>query len=78
MTLPAEPPSAPRPAADCPRRSGRSPSSTGGREGAGRGAFAPVWVRGEVTGFKAYRSGHWYFTLRTPSAQVRCVHVEAR
>jgi exodeoxyribonuclease VII large subunit len=32
-----------------------------------------VWVRGEVTGFKAYRSGHWYFTLRDAQAQVRCV-----
>lgn len=32
-----------------------------------------VWVRGEVSGFKAYRSGHWYFTLRDARAQVRCV-----
>ena len=35
--------------------------------------FTQVWVRGEVTGFKAYRSGHWYFTLRDADAQVRCV-----
>ena len=35
--------------------------------------FTHVWVRGEVTGFKAYRSGHWYFTLRDADAQVRCV-----
>jgi len=32
-----------------------------------------VWVRGEVTGFKAYQSGHWYFSLRDAQAQVRCV-----
>ena len=32
-----------------------------------------VWVRGEVTGFKQYRSGHWYFTLRDRVAQIRCV-----
>jgi exodeoxyribonuclease VII large subunit len=32
-----------------------------------------VWVRGEVTGLKAYQSGHWYFTLRDVGAQVRCV-----
>ena len=32
-----------------------------------------VWVRGEVTGLKAYQSGHWYFTLRDAGAQVRCV-----
>ncbi len=35
--------------------------------------FDRVWVRGEVTGFKRYRSGHWYFTLRDRRAQVRCV-----
>ena len=35
--------------------------------------FTRIWVRGEVTGFKAYRSGHWYFTLRDKHAQVRCI-----
>lgn len=35
--------------------------------------FTRIWVRGEVSGFKAYRSGHWYFTLRDAQAQVRCV-----
>jgi len=33
----------------------------------------PLWVRGEVTGFKAWRSGHWYFSLRDKTAQIRCV-----
>ncbi len=37
------------------------------------GSLPPVWVRGEVTGFKAYASGHWYFTLRDAAAQLRCV-----
>ncbi len=32
-----------------------------------------LWVRGEVAGFKAYQSGHWYFSLRDAQAQVRCV-----
>jgi exodeoxyribonuclease VII large subunit len=32
-----------------------------------------LWVKGEVTGFKAYGSGHWYFSLRDAEAQVRCV-----
>ena len=32
-----------------------------------------LWVKGEVSGFKAYRSGHWYFSLRDADAQVRCV-----
>ena len=33
----------------------------------------PLWVRGEITSFKAYSSGHWYFTLRDDRAQLRCV-----
>lgn len=32
-----------------------------------------VWVKGEVSGLKAYQSGHWYFTLKDPDAQIRCV-----
>lgn len=34
--------------------------------------MGPVWVRGEVTSFRAYSSGHWYFTLTDGGAQVRC------
>lgn len=37
------------------------------------GFMGAVWVRGEVTGFKQYQSGHWYFTLRDRFAQIRCV-----
>ena len=37
------------------------------------GAFLPLWVRGEVTDFKAHRNGHWYFSLRDHAAQMRCV-----
>ena len=37
------------------------------------GAFHPLWVRGEVTDFKAHRNGHWYFGLRDDQAQLRCV-----
>jgi exodeoxyribonuclease VII large subunit len=36
------------------------------------GAFLPLWIRGEVTDFKAHRNGHWYFCLRDASSQVRC------
>ena len=32
-----------------------------------------LWVRGEVSGFKRWQSGHWYFALRDRSAQLRCV-----
>jgi exodeoxyribonuclease VII large subunit len=37
------------------------------------GAFIPLWVRGEVGDFKAHRNGHWYFTLRDRTAQIRAV-----
>jgi len=38
------------------------------------GSFPPIFVRGEVTGWKRYASsGHCYFTLRDATAQVRCV-----
>lgn len=36
-------------------------------------AVRPLWVRGEVTDFKAHRSGHWYFSLRDETALLRCV-----
>jgi exodeoxyribonuclease VII large subunit len=35
--------------------------------------LGPVWVRGEISGFKAWHSGHWYFALRDRTAQLRCV-----
>lgn len=31
-----------------------------------------VWVEGEISNFAAPNSGHWYFSLKDPSAQVRC------
>jgi exodeoxyribonuclease VII large subunit len=34
--------------------------------------FALMWVRGEVTGFRVYQSGHWYFDLKDEGARVRC------
>lgn len=37
------------------------------------GGLPPLWVQGEISGFKAYGSGHWYFTLRDRVAQLRCV-----
>ena len=37
------------------------------------GAFTPLWVRGEVSDFKAHRNGHWYFCLRDLTSQLKCV-----
>jgi exodeoxyribonuclease VII large subunit len=37
------------------------------------GAFTPLWVRGEISDFKAHRSGHWYFSLRDADSRLRCV-----
>ena len=37
------------------------------------GAFMPLWVRGEVSDFKAHRNGHWYFCLGDRESQLRCV-----
>lgn len=37
------------------------------------GAFPALWVRGEVSNFKAHRNGHWYFSLRDENAQINCV-----
>ena len=34
--------------------------------------FNVVWVEGELSNFARPRSGHWYFTLKDNSAQVRC------
>ncbi|MEM6486031.1 MAG: exodeoxyribonuclease VII large subunit [Pseudomonadota bacterium] len=34
--------------------------------------FDLLWVEGEVSNFAAPASGHWYFTLKDDSAQVRC------
>ena len=37
------------------------------------GAFPKLWVRGEVSGYKKYPSGHWYFTLKDADAQIASV-----
>jgi exodeoxyribonuclease VII large subunit len=33
--------------------------------------FSSVWVEGEISNFKAHSSGHWYFTLKDETAQLR-------
>lgn len=36
-------------------------------------SFGQFWIRGEVSDFKKYRGGHWYFCLRDSTAQMSCV-----
>jgi exodeoxyribonuclease VII large subunit len=35
--------------------------------------YADIWVSGEISGAKLATSGHYYFTLKDESAQLRCV-----
>ena len=37
------------------------------------GAFSKLWVEGEISNFVRHSSGHCYFTLKDPDAQIRCV-----
>ena len=30
----------------------------------------PLWVSGEISGFKAYPSGHWYFSIKDSEARI--------
>ncbi|HEY0005251.1 MAG TPA: exodeoxyribonuclease VII large subunit [Pyrinomonadaceae bacterium] len=39
--------------------------------GALESRFASVWVEGEISNFKEAASGHWYFTIKDESAQLR-------
>ncbi len=40
--------------------------------------FDAVWVSGEISNFKAYDSGHWYFSLKDEEGQIRCVMFRGR
>src|SRR5213594_5277452 len=35
--------------------------------------FGAVWVQGEISNYKQHPSGHQYFTLKEPRAQIACV-----
>ena len=37
------------------------------------GAFPSLWLKGELSNFKAHSSGHWYFSLKDELAQIRGV-----
>lgn len=40
--------------------------------------FGRVWIEGEVSNFRAYASGHWYFSLKDQRARVRGVMFATR
>lgn len=42
------------------------------------GNFGAVWLEGEISNLARPASGHWYFTLKDPSAQVRCAMFRMR
>jgi exodeoxyribonuclease VII large subunit len=42
-------------------------------KGALEAAFPPLWIEGEISGFKAASSGHLYFTLKDETTQVQAV-----
>lgn len=37
-----------------------------------RDRFEPLWIEGELSGYKLHGSGHHYFTLKDSSAQLAC------
>jgi exodeoxyribonuclease VII large subunit len=41
-------------------------------------SFASVWVEGEVSGYKAMPSGHWYFALKDASAELKVAMFKGR
>jgi len=40
--------------------------------------FDTVWVRGEISNFKSYPSGHWYFKLKDADSQINGVMFKGR
>ena len=48
-------------------------SLTDGLKGAIEQRFSRIYVEGEISGWKRYPSGHCYFTLKDPGAQIQCV-----
>ncbi len=42
------------------------------------GTFPLFWISGEISNFTRAASGHWYFSLKDASAQVRCVMFKGR
>ena len=40
--------------------------------------FSSVWVTGEVSNFRSYDSGHWYFKIKDENSELQCVMFKFR
>ena len=40
--------------------------------------FSSVWVTGEVSNFRSYDSGHWYFKIKDKNSEIQCVMFKFR
>ena len=40
--------------------------------------FSSIWVSGEVTNFRSYDSGHWYFKVKDNNSEIQCVMFKFR
>ncbi|MGI6225433.1 MAG: exodeoxyribonuclease VII large subunit [Peptococcales bacterium] len=44
----------------------------------GDSLLSSLWVKGEISNFKAHSSGHFYFTLKDTSGSLKCVMFKSR
>ena len=40
--------------------------------------FSSVWVMGEMSNFRSYDSGHWYFKIKDENSEIQCVMFKFR
>ena len=40
--------------------------------------FSFVWIEGEVSNFVSHSSGHWYFTLKDESSEIRILQTSRK
>ena len=40
--------------------------------------FSSIWVSGEVSNFRSYDSGHWYFKIKDDNSELQCVMFKFR
>ena len=40
--------------------------------------FSSIWVTGEMSNFRSYDSGHWYFKIKDENSEIQCVMFKFR